>query len=90
VGNAFYIRHISSCLGVAGVQALEAHSLSLLIDGLNLTPISNSNYLGYIICQELSLLLVNIINNIITNNIATLDYSPIINFYYSHKFNLLC
>jgi len=42
-----YTRHTSSCLGVAGVHAAESHSLSMLIDGLNLAPTSNLNYFGY-------------------------------------------
>ena len=43
-----YTRHTSSCLGVAYVQPAESHSLSMLNDGLNLAPTSNSNYFGYI------------------------------------------
>ena len=43
-----YTRHASSCLGVAGVHTAESQSLSMLIDGLNLSPTSHSNYSGYI------------------------------------------
>ncbi len=39
--------HTSSRLGVAGIHAVESHSVSMFIDGMSLAPTSNSNYLRY-------------------------------------------
>jgi hypothetical protein len=49
-GNSNYLgytRHTSSCLGVAGVQAAESHSVSMFIDSLLFAPTGNLNYLGH-------------------------------------------
>jgi len=42
-----YTRHTSSCLGVAFINPVESHSLSMLIGRINSAPTSSSNYLGY-------------------------------------------
>jgi len=46
-------------LRVAAVRTAESHSVSVLIDGLNFAPTSNSNYFGYVYLRKSQIQRIN-------------------------------